>query len=244
MPKFAVYFVPKSDLSFYEFGSQILGYDLRARRSVQMSAGLEQELGQIEGAWVQDARPYGFHVTICDALDCDFVTIPAVESRLLELLRCFGPGTEFKLSRRNEQPVAIWGNAGAHPIVLRYNPNIEFAMLHALLVGCINPLGRGTGYLRDYLTGTRAFDKSKGQKIRVFSSHTILDYWAPHFTLLNPYSGPAAEALASAFGRLSKEYQELIVDSVCLLIQEHDEANWFIYREFVLDEIELSSNSA
>jgi hypothetical protein len=235
MPKFAVCFLPKSDSPFYQFGSKILGYDLRARRSVQLSSGLEQELGQIEDTWVQDARPYGFHVTICDALDCDFATIPAVESRLLELLRCFGPDTEFKLRRRNEQPVAIWGSAGAHPIVLRYDPNIELAMLHALLVGCINPFGRGTGYLRDYLTGPRGFDPSKAQKIRVFSSHTILDFWAPHFTVLNPYCGPDAESLASALARLSEEYQELVIDSVCLLVQERDEANWFIYREFVLD---------
>lgn len=90
MAKFAVYFVPKSDSSFYEFGSQILGYDLRARRSVRISSSLEQELGKIDDTWVQDARPYGFHVTICDALDCDFTTIPVVESRLLValLFRC------------------------------------------------------------------------------------------------------------------------------------------------------------
>jgi hypothetical protein len=216
MPRFAVYFVPKSDSPFYQFGSQILGYDLRARRSVQLSSGLEQELGQLQDVWVQDARTYGFHVTICDALDCDFATIPAVESRLSELLRCFAPGTEFKLRRRNEEPVAIWGSAGAHPVVLRYDPNLSLAM-------------------RDYLTGTREFDPSKAQKIRVFSSHTILDFWAPHFTLLNPYSGSDAKGLASALARLNEEYQELIVDSVCLLVQEHDEANWFIYREFFLD---------
>jgi hypothetical protein len=124
MPKFAVYFVPKSEESFYKFGSQILGYDLRARRSIQISSSLEQEIGKIEDTWVKDARPYGFHVTICDALDCDFATIAAVESRLLEWLGCFDPGTSFKLSRRNEEPVAIWGTKGAHPIVLRYDPNI------------------------------------------------------------------------------------------------------------------------
>jgi hypothetical protein len=232
MPKFAVNFVPKSDLSFYEFGSEILGYDLRARRPVGISSNLEKELGKIEDTWVQDARPYGFHLTICDALDCDFATIPAVESRLLDLLGCFGLATEFKLRRRNEQPVGIWGKTGAHPVVLRYDPNIELAMLHALLVGCINPLGQGTGYLRDYLTGAREFDQSRAQKVRVFSSHTILDNWTPHFTLLNPYSGPDAEGLASVLERLTKEYQELIVDSVCLLVQEQDRANWFIYREF------------
>jgi hypothetical protein len=189
MPKFAVYFVPRAGDSLYEFGTQILGYDVRARRSVRMSPSLQQELGKIEDSWVAHARPFGVHVTICDALDCDFATIPVVESRLLELLGCFGPDTEFRLRRRNEQPVAIWGSTGAHPVVLRYGPKMELAMLHALLVGCINPLGQGTGYLRDYLTGARQFDQSRAQKVRVFSSHTILDNWTPHFTLLNPYSG-------------------------------------------------------
>ena len=59
MPKFAVYFVPKSDESFYQFGSQILGYDLRARRSVRMSSSLEQELGKIEDARVEYALGQG-----------------------------------------------------------------------------------------------------------------------------------------------------------------------------------------
>ena len=89
MPKFAVYFVPSASHTLYEFGSQILAYDLRARHPVVMSSSLEQELGKIQDAWVRDARPYGFHVTICDALDCDFATIPAVESRLFGVVGLF-----------------------------------------------------------------------------------------------------------------------------------------------------------
>jgi hypothetical protein len=54
--------------------------------------------------------------------------------------------------------------------------------------------------------------------------------------LLNPCSGPDAEALASVLGRLTKDYQELTVDSVCLLVQEHEGTNWFIYREFFRGE--------
>jgi hypothetical protein len=150
----------------------------------------------------------------------------------LELLGCFDPGTTFKLSRRNEQPVAIWGSTGAQPIVLRYDPNIELAMLHALLVGCINPLGQGTGYLRDFITRARTFDEARSRKVRVFCSHTILDHWAPHFTLLNPYSGPNADGLASALAHLTEDLQEFTVDTICLLVQEEDGTDWFIYREF------------
>jgi hypothetical protein len=233
MPRFAVYFVPKAGDSLYGFGTQILGYDGRARRSVRMSPSLQQELGKIEDSWVEHARPFGVHVTICDALDCDFATIPNVEARLLDLFDCFDPCTKFQLRRCNEQPVAIWGKTGAHSIVLRYDPSLELAMLHALLVGCINPLGQGTGYLRDLITGARTFDEPQRRKLRMFSSHTVLDSWKPHFTLLDPFSGTSPEAMASALARLTEEYQELTVDSVCLLVQEHEGTNWFIYREFL-----------
>jgi hypothetical protein len=233
MPRFAVYFVPKAGDSLYEFGTQILGHDVRARRSVRMSPSLQQELGKIEDSWVGHARPFGVHVTICDALDCDFATIPAVEARLLDLFDCFNPGTEFLLRRCNEQPVAIWGKTGAHSIVLRYDPNLELAMLHALLVGCINPLGQETGYLRDLITGARTFDEPQRRKLRMFSSHTVLDSWKPHFTLLDPFSGTNPEAMASAIARLTEEFQELKLETVCLLVQEQDGASWFIYREFL-----------
>jgi 2'-5' RNA ligase len=56
--------------------------------------------------------------------------------------------------------------------------------------------------------------------------------WAPHFTLLNPYSGPNADSLASALARLTEEFQEFTIDTVCLSVQERDGADWFIYREF------------
>ena len=231
MPRFAVYFVPKADDSMYEFGTQILGYDVRARRLVRMSQSLEQELGEIEDSWVDHARPFGMHVTICDALDCDFGTIPEVEARLLDLVNSFDPETEFRLRRCNEQPVVVWGEAGAYAIVLRYDSNLSLAMLHALLVGCINPLARGTGYLRDFIMGARTFDESRTRKLRMFSSHTVLDNWRPHFTLLDPFSGTNPEAMASAIARQTEAFQELKVDTVCLLVQEHDGANWFIYRE-------------
>ena len=53
---------------------------------------------------------------------------------------------------------------------MRYDPNIELAMLHALLVGCINPLGQGTGYLRNFITGARTFDEARSRKVRIFTA--------------------------------------------------------------------------
>jgi hypothetical protein len=236
VPKFAIYFVPREDDPFYQLGSQILGYDVRGRVSVTMPAHLQRELGEIDSTWMAAARSFGFHLTVCDALDCDWSTIPAVENLLDDLLSCFAPATEFTLQRCATEPVAIWElweHAGAQCLVLRYHPNVMFSMLHALLIGSINPLGKGSGYLKRYLAGNQpAQPPHCVQQLRLFSSPAVLDNWFPHFTLMNPYTGSDPAAMALRLGRLSEASRTLTVHSLCLLAQEHDDANWFIYREF------------
>lgn len=55
---FAVYLIPEAESSLYEFGSQVIGYDVFNNR-------------QILSPWatyVGDANEYGFHLTVADAL--------------------------------------------------------------------------------------------------------------------------------------------------------------------------------
>ena len=232
MPKFAIYFVPREDDPFYQLGTRNLGYDVRRRVSVTMRAYLQAELGEITPAWTAAARPFGFHLTVCDALDCDWRTIPAVETLLGDLLSCFAPATEFTLQQCATEPVAIWEDAGGQCLALRYHPNVMFSMLHALLIGCINPLGKGSGYLRSYLAGNQTAEPHCIQQVRLFYSPTVLDNWFPHFTLMNPYTGSDPAAMALRLGRLSEASASLTVHSLCLLAQENDDSDWFIYREF------------
>jgi hypothetical protein len=143
--------------------------------------------------------------------------------------------TEFMLQRCATEPVAIWelrGHAGAQCLVLRYHPNVMFSMLHALLIGSLNPLGKGSGYLKRYLTRNQPTEPHCVQRLRLFSSPTVLDNWFPHFTLMNPYTGTDPAAVALRLGRLSEASRTLIVHSLYLLVQENDDADWFIYREF------------
>jgi 2'-5' RNA ligase len=60
----------------------------------------------------------------------------------------------------------------------------------------------------------------------------VLENWHPHFTLLNPYTGGEAPAMASRLAQLFHSYRHVVVPTICLLIQEHNEANWQIYQEF------------
>ena len=125
MPKFAVYYVPQADDPFYRLGSQLLGYDIRARAEVP----LPSDLG--------------------DFLQPDQQMLP-------------------------------------HEV----------------------------------------------QQMRLFYSRVVVGNWYPHCTLLNPYRGEEASLLASRLADLFTPYEQITVDAVCLLIQEDDEANWHIYREF------------
>jgi hypothetical protein len=55
---FAIYFIPPEDSELYQFGTEVLGYDIRKR---QLKASPWQE-------YVGGAREFGFHLTICDVL--------------------------------------------------------------------------------------------------------------------------------------------------------------------------------
>src|SRR5690348_9511447 len=110
MPKFAVYYVPQVDDPFYQLGTRILGYDVRARQFAAPSYDLEESFGPDWENWANLCRPYGFHMTICEALDCEWAAIPRIEQELAGLLKCFSPSHPFVLDIRDEQPVGVWGD--------------------------------------------------------------------------------------------------------------------------------------
>ena len=89
MPKFAIFYVPQASDLCYQLGSQLLGYDMREQRDRELSPELQHYFEQFDAAWTAESQPYGFHLTISDALDCSWTTIPQVERELAGLLACF-----------------------------------------------------------------------------------------------------------------------------------------------------------
>ena len=233
MPKFAVYYIPQADDAFYQLGTSILGHNVRAGQTVAPSSELAEVLGTDWPTWTTVSRPYGFHVTICEALDCHWTTIPRVEQELADLLKCFDPSHPLVLERRDDRPVGIWGEEARKSLVLLYEPNTTLRMLHTLLVARLTPLGLGSDFLRRYLTHPHTeLPAHQVQQIRLFSSPTVLENWYPHFTLLNPYTGAEPTVMASHLAQLFQSYKHITVQTICLLIQENQEANWQIYQEF------------
>ena len=233
MPKFAIYYVPRTEEPFYRLGTSILGYDVRARTAVTLPSDLREDFGQFDTSWTGISRPYGFHLTITDAIDCSWAMIPQVERELTNLLGCFDPAHPFVLRRLAESPAGIWGEMRSNSLVLLYEPNEYLRMLHTLIVARINPLGLGSGFLKHYLAHPeQELQPHQAQQIRLFYSPTVLDSWYPHFTLLNPYTGGDPARLASLFTRLFEPYTQLTVQTICLLVQMDEGDNWHIYQEF------------
>lgn len=233
MPKFAVYYIPQADDPFYQLGTQILGYDVRARQTVVAPSEREEILGSNGETWTMISRPYGFHMTICEAFDCHWTAIPRVEQELADLLQCFDPSHPLVLQQKGDHPIGIWGEEGNHSIVLLYEPNTLLRVIHTLLVARLTPFGIGSGFLKNYLRyPEKELPPHLRQQIRLFSSPTVFENWHPHFTLLNPYTGKEAIVMASRFTQFFQAYSQITIQTICLLIQDDNETNWQIYHEF------------
>lgn len=234
MIKFGVSYIPRPDDPLYQRGTAVVGYDIRARRAsdtADMPDALRR-FGPLDATWVAEAKPYGFHLTIGDAIDAD--AISHVAHDLDGLLRCFAPERPFTLHRRDDS-VTTWGSQ-REVVVVQYAPNEALAMLHALVIARLTPRGRGSGYLTRYLSGADvemyAGQPARAAQVRTFYSPTVLDNWAPHFTLLNPYTGRDHDGITRAPGEVFDGFSTVTVDTVCLCVQVDDATPWRIYQEF------------
>lgn len=235
MPKFAVYYIPEADPltsdapGFFQVGSAILGYDVRAGSTAPMPPDLRSKVGEINPAWQRIAQVFGFHLTISDAIDFNLGDLDRVEEELLAILNCFAPGEVFRLEQSPDF-IPDWGPS----IVLRYDPNQHLCALHALVVARINPIGTGSRLLRDYLENPDQFIHEPHMAARVlkFYSPRILGGYYPHFTLLNPYTGPDRTAMVQALKRVFEAYREITLHTICLLVQYSEEKKLVLYKEF------------
>jgi hypothetical protein len=231
MPKFAVYYIPQETDALYRLGSSVVGYDVRKRETVQTHEALRR-IPHFSEQWIAKAKPYGFHLTIGDAIDFNPGEIANIEREIVDLLACFDPQHDFRLQRRREDFVTFWGPA----VVLRYHPNEALKILHTLIAARVHPLGSGSGYLQRYLDdpAQEAGQPHRAHRTLKFFSPTIFDSYTPHFTVLNPHSGESKAELTQLFSDTFGDFDEIVLHSISLLVQFAEGENWQIYREFAL----------
>ena len=237
MPKFAVYYVPDPEEEFYRLGSVILGYDVWKREITDLPDHLAEKFSKFENYnnnWIKYSRPYGFHLTIGDAINYDPENLNSICEEVEGILSCFDPDKKFILTRKDSDFVSFWPVKEGFGVVLRYDPNEYLNIFHAVISTRIHSLGFGSVYTEDYELNPDLYTGKPHivNKVRKFFSPTILDSYKPHFTLLNPYPGKFRENLSEFFTEIFGKFQKISINSICLLLQMSEKENWFVHRKF------------
>lgn len=219
--RFGLYLIPKNG-EFYQAGSSVVGYDIRAQQPVTPPDFIDQ-------AWISTNTQYGFHATITDAIIADEQKIPEIIARTAELLGSLKPDNRYILTKLS---VGFWPvGSGQAAMVMQPNRNTE--LLHDVLVTALHPMGSGSDYTqtaRDF--GTDAANN----KTKLFHSPYILDNFVPHFTYIASYAGTEdeREAVEDGLKQLFADVNEIEFDTIAFVVQREGEQYFHIEREFSL----------
>ena len=224
---FALYYVPPADSNFYRLGSEVLGYDVRQGKRLERSSGFENKLGDIPTAWTADARDFGFHMTITEALTYVPGTLEAIEQEIADILGSFNPESEMTLAREG---LVQWKEGEVW--VLRYAPSRALELLQAVLVARLAKFGQTSMFFEEIEQHPERYaEPYERRRLKTFLSPRGLDTWPAHFTLLNPHPREKNEGLAAAFEEMFGEFGRLEATTFSLMRKEGD-APWQLYRDY------------
>ncbi len=80
-----MYVCPPADSALYRLGSEVLGYDVRARQVRPLPADVRPE-------WQALAGPYGFHLTLVEGFWCAAASLPPSRRKCGPRPPCLSPG--------------------------------------------------------------------------------------------------------------------------------------------------------
>lgn len=219
----SVYLVPPEDSELHQFGSKVLGYDVRARKALKSRWA----------RYVGSARDFGFHLTCADALF--YFTeheLRVAEEELQFMAREFQP---FEL-----QDFEVVGGF-PDPSSISLVPQDKSGTLEAIHFEMVHRLYRRAAASNYSLGRTKPVRDKELQRARLMIAHYrapyILQRFRPHFTLLT--SVPPAEMerveaeLKSAFAKEVSE-ASLRVEKLAFMGQSSNDAPWVIRREINL----------
>ncbi|MEO1443864.1 MAG: hypothetical protein AAFV33_25920 [Chloroflexota bacterium] len=229
MPKFAIYTIPPANSAMYQHGSAILGYDVRTGEFLPEDNPTRSKLPEFDSAWITQPQTYGFHATTGYSLYFNHEDMPAIEAEIESVCRCFG-NVDFLLTPTAER-VMFWRDT---IVVLHYEPNINMAMLHTMLVARVNPLGTYSNMTKRYAGKTSPeVDPTLAHRVATYHTPYMLDGWNPHFTLMMPYMGNKQVEMKSTLLDLFDD-EPLKVESICLLYRGDDDTHYRLHKELAL----------
>ena len=223
----AVYAIPQLTDPFYELGSSILGYDIRNERNTE--PGPFSDLRK----YVGDARPFGLHATIADALF--FATesaVDRVEAELRMLTKDFSP---FVFSGLR----VVHGIDERGDIVVRCKDDSGTCeAIHHEMVSRVYGMAISSYYISGG-GGDRMSRLGKRDALMMhrYGAPFIFDRFRLHFTLLaNPPADPVETSNATQ--TIEKEMARLESDKVMIqelvLVTMASDGLWRIRERFPL----------
>jgi hypothetical protein len=219
---FALYFVPPAGSGLYNFGSSVLGYDVRTTHHI--SSRWQNMVGS--------AAAFGFHVTLCDALYfLNQSEIRSIVSEVKFLAREFAPFDLTELQLRQSFP-----DAASIAITMKDRSGTMEA-LHHELVHRVYRRAVGSYYSLGLTPLRRDADAERADlMMRRYRSPYILQRFIPHFTLLGDVSTEEQSRVSAELEALfSQEVGERVihVDKLAVMTR-HPDGQWVIESEIVL----------
>lgn len=222
--RFAVYLCPPAESEYYRRGSEVLGYDVRARRDVPLPADVRPE-------WQDQAGPYGFHLTLLEGFYCLPESLPAIESELRATVACLSPDADLSL---HEGQVVRATTLHDRSVAQIFRPSPHLLMLHALLSARLARFVSHSNF-SDLLDAHPDRYAAPWERARMRLIHTPrgLDTYEPHYTLLDPFGGTEeeGEALRRRLEALLAPYTEQTYRSVALFVKPEGEVRWQLWAD-------------
>jgi hypothetical protein len=222
MPRFAVYYLPPVHSPFYRLGTSILGYDSRREQATYTDNFIRGQIPSFDESFVKLPRPHGLHCTIVSPQSCRGGDLGAISQTIECILNCFAQETAFSMQAQG-QLIHFWGKQ-KEIVVLRYEANPAFLMLHTLLVSSLAKYGE-----QGQAEGETLHHQHRS---RYYHSAFIFDDFVPHFTLLYPYKGQGHNEVEQVLQGIFRSFTSHTLDSICLMVQEQRGENWRIFHEF------------
>jgi hypothetical protein len=224
MFQFGLYFIPPEDSDLYRFGTEVLGYDVRRKRSRDSSPWRDQ---------VGSASEFGFHLTVCDVLF--FLTRADLKSVITEaqfLAREIRPFDLTELQVRSAFP------DGTSISIAADDPSGNLEVLHHELVQRVNRRAAASNYSLGLAGLARDKDYQRAElMIKRYCAPYILKRFIPHFTLL---TNVAAAAQARSYSKVEKLFAEKVevrairVDRLAVMARPSPRLPWIIAEEIEL----------
>ncbi|GAB4520795.1 MAG: hypothetical protein OHK0046_31490 [Anaerolineae bacterium] len=228
MPSFAVYYVPPADTPLYQFGTDVLAYDVWTGQFLPEDNATRQLIPAFDPAWATVPQEWGFHMTIGHALEFDAADLPAIETELEDILKLFDPNKPFLLTPAEDYLPLDGPNA-----TLYFVPNQAFMMFHALVVARIHPYASGTPAKRALLAGEMdAYPPVYRERTARYFHYSVLDDWYPHMALLRPIPEAHRDTTRTALLAHVPKPAMLTVDTLCLLLKPDGSNHFHVYRTY------------